>query len=77
MGAWVKWQPVKDIKLLQEKKEKAQILVLLKDPESEGNLLRYVSFLRFSVVHELVVSEGTTLNSLGEGAETKNIKLKA
>lgn len=40
----VKWQPVKDMRLLQEEKDRAQILFLLKDPESEGNLLRIVSF---------------------------------
>lgn len=39
-----KWQPVKDMRLLQEEEGRAQFLFLLDDPESEGNLLRIVSF---------------------------------
>lgn len=87
-----KWQPIKDMRLLQEEEDRAQFLFLLNDPDSEGDLLRVVSFPGFSVVYELAVSDGTSLISLGEGAEsimflepeispimsvTKNIKLKS
>lgn len=39
-----KWQPVKDMRLLQEEEDRAQFLFLLQDPDSEGSLLRIVSF---------------------------------
>lgn len=42
--AGAKWQPVNDMRLLQEEEDRAQFLFLLNDPDSEGSLLRIVSF---------------------------------
>ncbi|KAK3873420.1 hypothetical protein Pcinc_021553 [Petrolisthes cinctipes] len=62
--------PVLDMTLLQGDEQENQLLLLLHNPSGDGNLLRIVSFPKFQTVYELVVSSGTKLVNIGEGAES-------
>ncbi|XP_063874801.1 kinetochore-associated protein 1-like [Scylla paramamosain] len=62
--------PILDMKLLQEVEDQAQFLFLLEDPDSGGCLMRIVSFPGFTTIYELGMTPGTSLVTLGEGAES-------
>ncbi|XP_071532362.1 kinetochore-associated protein 1 [Panulirus ornatus] len=62
--------PILDIMLIQGDENNPQFLLLLKNPNSEGCLLRIVSFPEFSTVYELGVHSSTKLVNMCEGAES-------
>nr|XP_045608733.1 kinetochore-associated protein 1-like [Procambarus clarkii] len=62
--------PVLDIAYLQGDEQNTQFLLLLKNPNSDGCLLRIVSFPEFLTVYELGVNKCTQLVFIGEGAES-------
>ncbi|KAG7167662.1 Kinetochore-associated protein 1-like [Homarus americanus] len=62
--------PVLDVSLLQGDDHNIQLLLLLRNPDSGGCLLRIVSFPGFVTVYELSVNRDTNLVKIGEGAES-------
>lgn len=59
-----------DMTLLQSDTQSAQFMFVHQSPDSEGCLLRIMSFPGFTKVYELNVNESTSLVHTGEGAES-------
>lgn len=62
--------PILDIAYLHGDEHNAQFLLLLKNPDSDGCLLRITSFPEFSTIYELAVNSSTSLVLTGEGTES-------
>ncbi|XP_064100822.1 uncharacterized protein LOC135211444 [Macrobrachium nipponense] len=61
---------VLDIVFLEGDEATAQVLLILKNKESQGCILRIVSFPGFATIYELNVNDGTSLVEIGESAES-------
>ncbi|XP_064111432.1 kinetochore-associated protein 1-like [Macrobrachium nipponense] len=61
---------VLDIVFLEGDEATAQVLLILKNRESQGCILRIVSFPGFATIYELNVNDGTSLVEIGESAES-------
>ncbi|XP_066943514.1 kinetochore-associated protein 1 [Macrobrachium rosenbergii] len=61
---------VLDVVFLEGDEETAQVLLILKNKESRGCILRIVSFPGFATIYELNINDGTSLVEIGESAES-------